>query len=149
MAKEKISPPNNVILHRMVWHPDCYDQDQLTSSGAFPSQDLKSPRFISVDRNDLFDQNAAVVRAKAQQMKADGQKITRTEARIIDLPCAPVREVLDTDGNRPFKVTSEPENDNPAHCGIRNVSGNQSRSYIHQIRVKLMKLRSGEWTLRF
>ena len=149
MANEDISPPSALTLHRMVWHPDCYDQGELTSSGAFPSQDLNGTRFISVDREDLFDQESLILRAKAQQSKADGQRTIRSEARVVDLPCGAVRETLDASGDRPFMVTSEPEPDNPAHCGIWNVSGKNSRSYIHQIRARLMQLRTKEWTLRF
>lgn len=149
MSEEDFDPPSTVVLHRMVWHPDCYDNGELTSSGAFASRDLNGVRYISVDRHDLFDREFAVERAKLQQANANGVTAFREEVRMIDLPCRKVREIVDNFGERPFAVTAEPENNNPAHCGIRNVSGKRSKSYINQIRAKLMRTRINEWKLEF
>lgn len=148
MAEDSLSPPDSVTLHRLVWHPDCYDDGKLTSSGAFPSQDLKGDRFVSVDRHDLFNIEIARSRAQSQQAKANGTDKIREDAMVADFPCGGVRDISDSEGKLPFKVTSEAEPDNPAHCGIRNTSGKKSRGYINQIRAKLMQIKLKEWELK-
>lgn len=149
MTEFNNAPPKDVTLHRLVWHPDHYDKGQLTSSGAFPSQDLDGKRFLSVDRADLFDLELAQNRASEQQLKANGETTFRHEARVIDLPCGGVQEITDTEGKTPFSVTSEPEPNNPAHCGIWNRSGKKGRAYINQIRAKLMEIHTKEWMLKY
>lgn len=131
----------------MIWHPDCYHDGELTSSGAFRSSDLKGDSFVSVDRSDLFDIEVVKKRALAQQEKANGTTTFREEARVIDLHCGSVRDVEDAQGAKPLAVTSEQEPDNPAHCGIRNVSGNKGKQYINRLRAKLMALRNNEWKI--
>ncbi|MEP5730191.1 MAG: hypothetical protein ABJL67_12570 [Sulfitobacter sp.] len=147
MDDSNIIPPDEITLHRMIWHPDCYDEGELTSSGAFRSNDLKGDNFVSVDRSDLFDIEVVKTRARAQQEKANGETTFREEARVIDLHCGAVREIEDAQKLKPLAVTSEKERDNPAHCGIRNVSGNTGKPYINRLRAKLMALRSNEWKI--
>lgn len=147
MTASDTNPPDEVILHRMVWHPDAFDDGKLTSSAAFPSRDLNGVRFVSVDRHDLFDQVGTLERAALQQERADGIIHIRNEVWIADFPCGPIRLIVDDTNSRPLQVTSEEEEFNPAHCGIWNTSGKQGKAYINMLRAKLMKLKLHEWRL--
>lgn len=147
MAASETNPPDEVLLHRMVWHPDAFHNGELTSSAAFPSQDLNGKRFVSVDRQDLFDRAGTLNRAAHQQARADGINHIRTEVWIADFPCGPIRLIADDTNSNPLQVTAEPEEFNPAHCGIWNRSGKQGKGYINMLRVQLMKLKLSEWPL--
>lgn len=134
------TPPDNVDLHRMIWSPDDIDNGQLLTS-AFPRSDLsKSDRYISVDRTDIFDENAVKQIVAIQASKSDGTEIIRDEAHSALLACGAVRRLADTNQKRPFDVRSEKLADNPAHCGIYNVSGERGKSYVNELRSMLVSV---------
>lgn len=140
-------PPDGVRLYRMGWHPDHRDAGGVTGTSAFRED------FVSVDRSDLFDREAALARAREQQArawtKADAQGKPRTYAAAfyIVLPCGGVREANDGEGGQPFAVTGAWLPENPAHCAIRNVSGKRGSSYMNRLRTILLGLVEGEHDL--
>lgn len=127
-------------LHRLVWSPDDFDGDQLLSS-AFRKADLsgKAGRYLSVSSVTLLDRAAEVAIAEAQSAKADGKTFFRERACSALLHCGTVRAAFDRDGERPFEVSEEPLPENPAHCGIRNITGKSSGSYLNHLRILLVE----------
>jgi len=141
-------PPNEITLHRIVWHPEEFQDGSPTSSAVLPSSDLtNSDRFVSVDRSDLFDFAAASEIVSEQRKRGLGRGKEYETAKIVDLPCGGVRSVADEAGANPLSVTPEPEEFNPAHCGIRNTSGKKGRGYINFIRGEVMSLITRCWSL--
>lgn len=147
-------PPDDVRLYRMSWHPDHRDAGGVTGTSAFRKEDLLGrDDFVSVDRSDLFDREAALARALAQQAKAwaradaKGKARTYTASFYIVLPCDGVRAADDGEGVRPFTVSDAWLPENPAHCAIRNESGKQKPSYINRLRKMLLDLVESEHAL--
>ncbi len=129
-------------LHRLVWSPDDFDEDGNLLTSAFRRQDLYGgDDYVSVSRVDELASNAEIALAESQAEKADGINFVREEAFSALLHCLAVCGAQDDDGNTPFQVTSEPIPDvNEAHCGIRNVTGKKSNSYVNQLRLLLRDL---------
>lgn len=133
-----MNPPDDINLIRLVWNPDHYDNGVLTTS-AFDKSDLVEGRYLSVDRDDIFEPEAAKDTARAQQARANGDTVKRDDARLAYLSCSDVRHAVDQEQTKPFDVTSEPLDKNPAHCGIHNVSGKRGKAYINQLRSILLE----------
>ena len=137
-------PEAGVDLHRLIWSPDDLDGDTLTTS-AFPRDDLKGgERYLSVSRTDILDAEVERQRANRQAAAAsDNPELVRDDAMSVVLNCGEVCRVEDTNGVRPFTVTSEPiPNDNEAHCGIHNSTGQAGKGYVNQLRTLLVRLAS-------
>ena len=134
---------DKVDLHRLVWSPDDFDGDQLTPS-AFRRDDLKGgDKFISVSRTDLLQPEAELKMARRQAERANGTEFVREVGCSILFNCGRLRVAKDNEGCLPFAVTPEPiPGENPAHCGIRNISGKTGKGYVNQLRTILVKLAS-------
>lgn len=132
----------DIDLHRLIWSPDDLELDGTVKTSAFRKGDLRGgDSFVSVSRVDELVPSAEVATAQKQANNADGVQFVRAAAWSALLNCLSVQRALDHDGIAPFKVTSEPiKDENDAHCGIRNVSGNVGKSYINQLRVMLVRL---------
>ena len=132
---------DEVDLHRLIWSPDDFDGDQLLPS-AFRRDDLKGGEgYISVSRTDQLQPEAELNMAKQQAGRANGKNFVREDAWSILFNCGRLRAARDDEGLSLFAVTPEPIPDvNPAHCGIRNISGKTGRGYINQLRIILVKL---------
>lgn len=129
-------PPDHVNLIRLVWHPGQYDNGELTPA-AIENRDLRPGSFVSVDREDMF--NEGVVRARALKQQGNiNQAKNRRSALLFSLPCGGVRVAQDSNGTFPFSVTSEPLPENPAHCGIHNISGRTDRAYFNELRADVL-----------
>jgi hypothetical protein len=131
-----------VDLHRLIWSPDDFDGDTLTTS-AFPKNDLMGGgRYLSVSRTDILDAEAELKTASGQGA-SDSTNVVRDEAMSVILNCGDVCAAKDDEGVQPFVVTAEPiPNENDAHCGIRNSTEKQSRGYVNQLRAILVRLAS-------
>jgi hypothetical protein len=132
--------PDDVHLLRLAWHPAHFPNDELDPALAFDSADLRGDngRFLSVDRLDLVSQRA--VDARIEQLKKDGkdERLKRREAKFINFNCGELRAASDADGMKPFQITTEEEEDNAAHCAVRNISGKRNPSYINELRTILV-----------
>lgn len=135
-------PEDNVDLHRLIWSPDDYDGEQLLTS-AFRKQDLsgKQDDYVSVSRVDKINPDAEIKIANDQAQKAGIGEIKREIACSVVLNCGEVRSEECSKGKNPFEVTDEPiPNENEAHCGIRNISGENGKGYINELRTILVRL---------
>ncbi len=133
-------PPDHVDLHRLVWSPDDIRDGKLLTS-AFSKNDLKQQGlYVSVDRTDQLDEQTVQRIAEEQAARADGAGIIRETPHSAILGCGNVRNLFDTEQNRPFEVRPEELEDNTAHCGIHNVSGRRNKSYINQLRTLLVSV---------
>ncbi|WP_420861937.1 hypothetical protein [Algirhabdus cladophorae] len=135
-------PETAVDLHRLIWSPDDFDGETLTTS-AFPKNDLMGgERYLSVSRTDILDADAEL-RTASGQAASDSGNVVREEAMSVILNCGDVCNAEDDKGVQPFVVTNEPiPNENEAHCGIRNSTDTRSRGYINQLRAILVRLAS-------
>jgi len=128
-------------LHRLVWSPDDFDGNNLLPS-AFRKEDLSGnpESFISVSRIDKltpkFEQNTA----NSQFDKYVNDQSKRNEAWSITFNSGELRLIKCSKNRQPFNVTAQTENGNPAHCGIRNISGLKGRSYINELRTLLVSV---------
>ena len=131
-----------VDLHRLIWAPDDFDGDTLTTS-AFPKNDLMGgERYLSVSRTDILDADAEL-RTASSQVASDSAFVVRDKAMSVVLNCGEVCAAKDDKGVQPFDVTAEPiPGENEAHCGIRNSTDKQSRGYVNQLRAILVRLAS-------
>ncbi len=130
----------NINLHRLVWHPDDFCGNQLNTS-AFRKEDLKGGRsYISVSRLDMIDTAVERKIAAKQARRANGTSIKRELAHSTQLNCSEVSSQRDDAGCIMFEVLSKMTKENPAHCGIQNISGKTSNGYINQLRVALVKI---------
>lgn len=157
---------DDVLVLRMVWHPAHFDNDKLNGA-AFDSADLRPdldanghPRFLSVDQGDLICKHSVDYRIDDQQKDGKSESCKRLEARFVEFSCADLRRHrLDGDSETViFNVTSEPVTAgldgspaNPAHCGIRHVSGKtggkgEMRRHVQQLRTSLLKLKKNIFT---
>ena len=134
-----VDPPCYVYLHRLVWHPDDIEDGQLLPS-AFPRGHLSGDNYVSVSRMDQVTMEAVLALADTQQKKADPDKeIFRDFAHSAILHSGEVRSLIDDKCASPFEVFPEPEDADPAHCGIRNITGKKGKGYIGQLRDMLVK----------
>ena len=135
-------PEATVDLHRLVWSPDDFDGDTLTTS-AFPRNDLAGgERYLSVSRIDILDADAELATASGQAA-SDSANVVRDEAMSVILNCGDVCSAKDDKGLKPFDVTDEPiPDENEAHSGIRNSTEQKSRGYVNQLRALLVRLAS-------
>jgi hypothetical protein len=69
-------PPDQILLLRAIWWDRDYDQDELVASKVFPSDDLRSPRYISVDRQDMLDETELKERLAGQRMRSEEKGTT-------------------------------------------------------------------------
>ena len=139
---------DDVAVLKMVWHPAHFESDKL-SGAAFERKDLIPevdkesglPRFVSVDEKSCVRLAAVDERIEKQGAK-DPER--RKEARFAEYVCGDIRRLVDELGDRPLDVRPEriiPEN--PAHCGIHNVSTRdrstkQRRVYVDELRSLLV-----------
>jgi len=131
---------NDIGLHHLVWHPDDFFDSQLKPS-AFRRQDLKgNESHISVSRIDRIVPDVERKTASRQAEKANNDTIKRENAYSIKLNCGDVRAQKDDANITMFEVVEKPTGENPAHCGIRNISRKTGRSYINQLRVVLVNI---------
>jgi len=131
---------NGINLHHLVWCPDDFSDGQLKSS-AFRKQDLKgNESYISVSRTDIIRPDVERQTANRQAEKANGETIKREDAYSIQWNCGRVRNRKDDADCIMFTITEEATEENPAHCGIRNISGITRDSYINQLRVALVEM---------
>lgn len=73
---------------RTIWRDRDYDGGELVVGKVFPMDDLKSPRYISTDRHDLFNDGEAFERLKAQQQKSIAKgDLSRQLPEVGFLPC--------------------------------------------------------------
>ena len=114
-------------MHRLVWHPDDFENGRLTSS-AFRKEDLMGNEcnYISVSRIDKIQPDIERQRARNQAERTNGNNFIRDEAYSIEWNCGEVRDQKDAE--------------NTAHCGIRNISGKTGRLYINELRTVLVNL---------
>jgi len=140
-------PEATVDLHRLIWSPDDFDGETLTTS-AFPKNDLMGgDRYLSVSRTDILDADAELKTASGQAGSGSANVI-REEAMSVLLKCGDVCTAEDGDGMQPFRVTPEPiPDENEAHCGIRNSTGKSGRGYVNQLRTILLRLASAPQSL--
>ena len=138
-CEEYVDPPDAVNLHRLCWEPDDFDNGLPTTS-VFPRDDL-TDRYLSVHRMDRLDPSAVLRIADQQRQKAhaDSNDLVREDAMSVILSCSEVRTATDSEGVRPFIVSPEREQDDRAHCGIRNVTGKRGRGYVNQLRSLLLE----------
>lgn len=135
-------PPDYVKLLKLVWHPDDLEGDQLKPT-AFRKQDLsgEADAHISVDRDDIAEREVMEAIANTQAAKSNNADIVRDHAMIGTLLCKAVREI--SYGETPaLQVVPFPLEENPAHCGIQNISGTKGRGFLNEIRGKLARLAS-------
>ena len=128
-------------MHRLVWHPDDFDNGRLTTS-AFRKEDLMGNEcnYISVSRIDKIQPDIERQRARNQAERTNGNNFIRDEAYSIEWNCGEVRDQKDAENTAMFDITEEPTKENPAHCGIRNISGKTGRLYINELRTVLVNL---------
>lgn len=146
MTPEGIS--GDRILVKLVWHPaDILDGRVLPT--AFRSEDILAevdsetnrPSFISVDRSDMISKIATDARIDSQTSEGKAEKQKRLEANFAFFICQTIRDIVDNRGTKPFEVRPEPIfPENPAHCGIHNVSGQKGRSCRDELRAYLCNL---------
>lgn len=132
----------DVELHRLIWSPDDFDGDKLRTS-AFRRKDLSglAEDYVSVSRLDKLSPDAEISTAANQAEKAGVGELKREEAWSVLLNCNAVESTKDENESTLFSVTEEPiENVNFAHCGIRNISGQNSKGHINKLRAILVKL---------
>ena len=138
-------PPDEVILLKLVWHPDDIDEIRnLVNPAAFRRDDLTGQpgAHVSVDRGDLAERACMETLADNQAEKANGRDILREQAKIVDLGCKAVR-LSEQQGTKLFSVSSFPKESNPAHCGISSIALVQKRgSAMDQMRSQLARLSS-------
>ena len=128
-------------LHRLVWSPDDFDGEGNLLTSAFRKQDLSGgEHYVSVSRVDQADAAAELALAHSQSKRADGIEFIRESAYSALLYGLSVADAQDNNGICPFMITLEPLPVNAAHCGIRNVSGQNGRGYINQLRLLLVEL---------
>jgi hypothetical protein len=135
-------PPDQVVLLRVIWWDRDYDQDELIASKVFPSDDLKSPRYISVDRNDLLSEAELRERLASQRLRSEEKgDYTRKEPRHGLLPCWEVRSLRYDANSSPYlKVWDASEGFYDSHCAIENVNTNPGRPSYNEIRRQLMEI---------
>jgi len=135
-------PGSEVDLHRLIWSPDDFDGEKLSTS-AFPKNDLMGDvRYLSVSRTDMLVPKAELQTAQ-RQAKTQSADFIRDEALSIVLNCGSVICAIDTEGTKPFTVTSEKiPDENEAHCGLRNITKKHGKGYINQLRIMLVGLAS-------
>ncbi|WP_162620463.1 hypothetical protein [Limimaricola cinnabarinus] len=137
-GEELLEPPSDVDLHRLCWEPDDFDNGEPTTA-AFPRSDL-SGRYLSVDRMDTLVPQA--VRSIAAQQRENAQSesndFDREDAMSLILDCQSIRVAVDRDGGRPFAVKPQWLEENPAHCGVHNVSGKKGKGYVNHLRSLLL-----------
>lgn len=133
-------PPNSVLLYKLLWHPDDIEDGTIKPT-AFRSSDLSGDpdAHVSVDRGDCASRDCMERTAASQAAKANGLTIHRLAASIGRMPCGEVRSI-EYDGQKAVEVQAFPLDDNRAHCGICNISGTKSRSYLNEVRGKLARL---------
>ena len=138
-------PPDEVILLKLVWHPDDIDKvSNMVNPAAFRRDDLTGQHgaHISVDRSDMAKRACMETLADEQAKKANGRDILREQAKIVELGCEAVRS-SEHQGTRLFSVSSFPKDGNPAHCGIHsNAVVPRRGSAMDQMRGELAKLSS-------
>lgn len=138
---------DEVAVLKMAWHPAHFDNDRL-SPAAFARKDLipendkeGRPRFVSVDEKSCIVRVAVDDRIKNQGANdPEGRK----NAQFAEYLCRTVRAMKDEAGEHPLDVTPERLQENPAHCGIHNVSktcrSNKKRSdYADELRSLLIE----------
>ncbi|MFO1210539.1 MAG: hypothetical protein U1E40_15175 [Amaricoccus sp.] len=138
---------DEVAVLKMAWHPAHFDNDRL-SSAAFERSDLipdndeeGRPRFVSVDEKSCIVQAAVDDRIQNQGARKPED---RKDARFAEYLCRTVRNMKDEAGEHPLEVTPERLQENPAHCGIRNVSrtersNRKRRDYADELRSLLIE----------
>jgi hypothetical protein len=142
-------PPDHVLLLKLLWHPDDFEDGKIKPT-AFKSIELSGEpgKFVSVDRDDLAKRETMEKLAADQAAKVNPEKnnLVRAEPAIGKLHCLAVRELRFKD-KPAVSVSPYPEAWNDAHCGMDNVSGHKSNSYLLEIRTKLAQLASPALTL--
>jgi len=135
-------PPNEVILFKLIWHPDNIADGQILPT-AFRSDDLSGDpnAHVSVDRNDMAVRTTMEAIALSQASKANGENIHREKALIGRLLCSAVRAIT-FDGSGALAVVPKPIDGNDAHCGIVNITPQKGRAYMAEVRGKLARLAS-------
>jgi len=135
-------PGPKIDLHRLIWSPDDFDGENLSTS-AFPKKDLMGgERYLSVSRTDMLVPEAELQTAQ-RQAKTQDANFTRDEALSIILNCGSVSDAVDAEGTKPFTVTPEGiPDENEAHCGLRNSTKKCGKGYINQLRTILVGLAS-------
>lgn len=138
---------DGIDLHRLIWYPDDYDGEQLLTT-AFRREDLLGGgEYLSVSCTDRLEPEIEREIACQQAERANGIDIFREEPYSTLFNCGRLRNKEDVENCTPFDVTRERTDENPAHCGIRNVSGKRNNSYINQLRTLLVELASSPRTL--
>jgi len=130
-----------VDLHRLVWSPDDFQDEKLLSS-AIRRADLsgEATDYVSVSRTDKIQAEAEIKIAESQSQKSGSQNVKRDEAWSVLFNSDKVKSFKDEDGAQLFDVTEEPIEENLAHCGIRNVSGINSKGHVNKLRATLVSL---------
>lgn len=110
------------------------------------------PKFVSVDRRDVVNQVAV---DNMISMQTDGDKVEKLNRNVpmfAQFVCGDVRTFKYEEDLRRFEVTPDPIAghpvlpDNPAHCGIHNISGKvvtgkgPIRQFVDQLRAELLGL---------
>jgi hypothetical protein len=138
---------DEVAVLKMAWHPAHFDNDKL-SSAAFERKDLipdndekGGPRFVSVDEKSCIVQEVVDDRIQNQGARKPEE---RKDARFAEYLCRTVRNMKDEAGEHPLNVTPERLQENPAHCGIHNVSktgrsNKKRRDYADELRSLLIE----------
>ena len=133
---------DGIDLHRLVWYPDDYDCEQLLPT-AFRCKDLfGGDEYLSVSSTDRIQPEIEREIARQQADRANGKDIFREEPYSTLFNCRRLRNKNDVENCIPFDATRKPTLENPAHCGIRSISGKRNNSYINQIRTLLVELAS-------
>jgi hypothetical protein len=135
-------PPDEVILFRTIWRDRDYDGDQLIPGKIFPRDDLKSPRYVSVDRHDLLNDAEWFARLKDSQKKAvDKGDFSRKAPEVAFLPCWEVRELrYDSESSPYLSVRDASKGFYESHCAILNVNTNPGSPSHNDIRRQLMDI---------
>ena len=138
---------DGIDLHRLIWCPDDYDGEQLLTT-AFRREDLMGgDEYLSVSSTDLLQPEIEQEIAYRQANRANGKNIFREVPYSTLFNCGLLRGKNDVENCTPFDITRKPTPENPAHCGIQNVSGKRNKSYINQLRTLLVELASSPCTL--
>ena len=108
---------------------------------AFRLDDLKGgENHVSVDRMDTAKREYILPMLVGQRSKADpGKSIHRETAYSALLLTGNVRNAVDGDGRNPFGVRGAPVENNPAHCGIVNVTRETGVAYRRKLRTILLE----------
>ena len=133
-------PPDEVVLLRTIWRDRDYDGDEIVASSVFPSDDLKAPRYLSVDRHDLLDESEYLARLTEQRQKGETKGDFRRKVPEVGfLPCWEVRGLRYEEATSPYlEVTDASAGFYESHCAIRNINKDPGRPSYNEIRRQLM-----------